>query len=351
MVQLLDTTLREGEQTLGVRFSLKQKRSIAEMLDEFGIDYLEVGHPAVSRHIARDVKSICSMGLKAQTLAHARAVTTDVDEVLRAGSDWVGIFLGLSPILSKTRYSSPPDSLIQQMAVCISYAKQHGLNVRYSAEDATRTSLKMLHRLYSTAIEAGADRISIPDTAGVMTPGRMHSLVAGIKAAYSVPIHVHCHNDLGLATANSLAAFEAGAEVIDVTVNGLGERTGIAPLAEVSAALKVMYKVSNPWKLDRLKRISESVALFSGLNESPRTPVVGENAFTHVGGLHTMSVLKNVSSYQVLDPTKFARKVKINLNQFTGKSTLEFVSKMSGKNISTNIGEYKNRKKEDTLEI
>jgi 2-isopropylmalate synthase len=176
--------------------------------------------------------------------------------------------------------------------------------------------------VYRRALDAGADRLSIVDTVGILTPQRMAWLVRRVTRACRAPLHVHCHNDLGMAVANALSAVEAGATVIDVTINGLGERSGIVPLAEACAALKTLYGVPNAWDLEALPELSQLVARYAGVPVSRYQPIVGPFAFAHKAGLHTAAVLRDPASYEAMDPGSVGAERRIIVDGFAGKSTL-----------------------------
>lgn len=322
MVQLLDSTLREGEQTPGVCFSLQEKVEIAALLDTFGVSIIEAGHPAVSSQIRDSVKAIAGLGLNAEVLAHSRAQKSDIDLALQCNVEWVGIFFCVSDRSLEERFRMDPEAAAGRIGDCIEYAKDHGLKVRYTPEDTVRSEFENVVYAARAAIEAGVDRISIADTVGVMTPSRMHTFVTRLKRYVKVPLHIHCHNDLGMATANSLAAFEAGVEVIDVSVNGLGERTGIAPLAETALALRLLYNVENPWDISQLPELSRIVEEYSGIPISRQAPVVGENAFTHNAGLHVSAVLKDPRHYESIPVELVGRKRRFALNRMSGMDTV-----------------------------
>ena len=237
--ELLDSTLREGEQTPGVYFTVEQKVEIAKRLDAFGVDFIEAGHPMVSQDIRAGVAAVAREGLNAQILAHARAVTNDIDAARHCDADWVGIFFSVRNQALEQRFRKNIDQAVDVVQGAVTYAKAHGLKVRYTPEDTVRSPIENVTRIANAAVQAGADRISVADTTGYMTPTRMHAFITELRSNVKVPLNVHCHNDLGMAVANSLAAYEAGATLIDVTVNGLGERTGIASLAETAVALKL----------------------------------------------------------------------------------------------------------------
>lgn len=335
MVQLLDSTLREGEQTPGVQFSPEQKLEIAHRLDAFGIDFIEAGHPAVSPEIKDVVKRVVDLDLEAAIMSHSRALRRDIDQVIDCGTEWVGLFYCVAEKSLKERFNTDREDAINQINDTISYAKDHGLKVRYTPEDTFRTEWDGLIEVCTAAVEAGADRISLADTVGIMTPTKMSRFVATFREEIQVPIHVHCHNDLGLATANALAAVEAGAAVVDVTVNGLGERTGITSLAEVAVALQMNQPRgdheqndsdgatrSRDRDLSRLPGISELVGRYSGIPVHEQAPIVGEHAFSHNAGLHVSAVLKDPAHYESIPVELVGRSRRIVLDRMAGRDTI-----------------------------
>jgi 2-isopropylmalate synthase len=322
MVEILDTTLREGEQAPGVTFSTEEKLSIANLIDDFGVNIIEAGHPVVSDDVFRGVKNISNQGYNADILAHCRAKKEDIDLAISCDVDWVGIFFCVSEKRLEEHFKLDFEKAIDQISKAISYAKDHGLKVRYTPEDSTRTEYENLMLASRAAVDAGADRISIADTVGAMTPVKIYNLVKKIREDLNVKINVHCHNDLGLATANSLAAYEAGATLIDVTVNGIGERVGITPLSEICLALNCIYKIKNNWKLENLSQISQIVSNYSGVDISPNMPIVGENAFLHKAGLHVSAVLNNPSHYELFPAELVGRKRDFILDKMSGVQTV-----------------------------
>ncbi len=307
MVKILDTTLREGEQTPGVHFKLEQKVEIAELLDKFGVDYIEAGMPIISEHDKRCVKAIASLGLKAEILGHAKAKKEDIDAVVETGCQWVGIFCGINDLSLKYKLDGKNKQEVYKMIEeSIKYAKSKGLKVRYTVEDATRTLIENLIEVARLAKNAGADRYSIADTVGCSTPEKMLKLVSTIRKKVNIELEAHCHNDLGLANANSLAAFRAGAAVIDVTINGIGERTGLTSLQEFSLALKTLYR-ENTRKYNLLPELSKLVEKYSGFHLDSLRPIVGDNAFTHTARLHKEAVKKETSCYEFINPEIIGR--------------------------------------------
>ncbi|MFW6122303.1 MAG: homocitrate synthase [Petrotogales bacterium] len=323
MVEILDSTLREGEQTPGVTFSVEEKITIANLLDEFGVDIIEAGHPRVSEDILKGVKKISNQGYKAEILAHCRAMNRDIDIARSCDVDWVGIFFCVSNQRLEQQFRSNLNKAIDLVTSAIEHAKEQGLKVRYTPEDATRTEYASLIKVSKAAIEAGAERISIADTVGAMTPIKMYALVKKLKSDLKIKLNVHCHNDLGLATANSLAAYEAGATLIDVSVNGIGERAGITSLSELCLALHSIYKTKNNWKLEILPELSQKVSELSGINIPPNTPIVGKNAFLHKAGLHVAAVLNNPKHYELIPAELVGRERNFVLDKMASIQTIK----------------------------
>ena len=222
MVKILDTTLREGEQTAGVSFTINEKMGLAKMLDDFGVDMIEVGHPNVSPKIEEFIRKVVKENLKADVVGHVRAVRGDVEMAVDCEVDRVAIFLATSNVHLNDKLKMTKEAAIEKVVDCVQYAKDHGLKVRYTPEDATRTDFEYLIEICNAAIEAGADRISVADTVGVMQPHIFYDLVKKIKDNLKpVGIDVHCHNDFGLAVANAMAGVRAGADCVHTTVNGI----------------------------------------------------------------------------------------------------------------------------------
>ena len=323
MVEILDSTLREGEQSPGVTFNVDEKLTIAGLLDDFGVNIIEAGHPKVSEDVFRSIKLIADQGFKADILAHCRAKKEDIDAAISCNVDWVGIFFCISKQRLEQHFKLDLESAINQILNSIQYAKDHGLKVRYTPEDTARTDYESLIKVMKSTEDIGVDRISIADTVGAMTPIKMYNFVKKIKSNLKVDLNVHCHNDLGLATANSLAAYEAGAKLIDVTVNGIGERVGITPLSEICLSLHCLYKVQNNWKLDNISKISDTVSKFSGIKIPENTPIIGENAFLHKAGLHVSAIINNPAHYEIFPAELIGKKRDIIIDKMTGKHTVK----------------------------
>jgi 2-isopropylmalate synthase len=321
-VGLLDSTLREGEQSPNVSFSTAQKIKIVNALDAFGVEYIEIGHPAVSSDIKKSISKISELETKAEKVIHSRALKSDIDEAILLNAKWIGIFFGTSEISLKYQFGIDPKTALSRIKYAVNYAKDNNLKIRFTAEDASRTKLSFLIEVAQIAEEAGADRFSIADTVGVLTPDKTALLVKEITKAIKIPVHIHCHNDLGMATANSIMALKSGAQIADVSINGLGERSGIASLAEVAMILKLHFNVVNKWDLSSLIRLSDELALISGIPNRLNQPIVGKYAFTHKAGLHTRAVIKSPKSYEGYPPEIINQNREILIDKFTGRDAV-----------------------------
>lgn len=320
---ILDTTLREGEQTPNVSFTVDEKIQFAKMIDDFGVEMIEAGHPSVSHQVHEAVKKIASENLNAEIVAHVRAVRSDIDEALTCDVDRIVIFLATSQVHLSDKLHFSQEKALDVITNEIEYAKDHGLNIRYTPEDSTRTGLDFLIKACQTAVNAGADRISIADTVGISTPSKFAQLISTVHDQINAKIDVHCHNDFGLALANALSAVDAGADCVHATVNGLGERVGIVDLASLASSYSILLNNNTHYKLEMLKEISEYVEKISGVYNSPNTPIVGETAFTHKSGVHTDGILKNPTTYEPFDPGLIGRERTIAVDKYTGKLAVE----------------------------
>ena len=321
-IEILDSTLREGEQTPGVSFTIDEKVALAKRLDAFGVDFIELGHPAVSPDVYEAVEALNDLDLNAKKMAHGRASKSDINDVAAIGVGWMGIFFGTSPLSLKHKFNVTKSEALIRIETTVKYGKDKGLKLRFTAEDASRTDLDFLIQVGQLVQKAGVDRFSLADTVGCLTPTKMKDLVSRIVSELDIPIHVHCHNDFGMATANALSALESGAQCVDVAINGLGERCGLPPLAEVAIALTNIYKVNGNWNLGLIPELSELVKAFSKLDSNANQPIVGKNAFTHKSGLHVKAVLKEPESYETISPESVHRKRHFVIDKYTGNSAL-----------------------------
>ena len=327
-VIIYDTTLRDGEQCPGVSFTISEKLEIARMLDELGIPQIEAGFPVVSEEERKAVKAITNENLRADILVLSRSLIGDVDEALKCDVDGVLVFMPLPEVHLRRKLKVTYEKAVEMAVKTAEYAKEHGLFVQVSVEDATRTPLQRLLDFFSKVVEVKPDRIGLADTAGCITPSGMKYLVRKIRRNIDVKVAVHCHNDFGLAVANSLAAYEAGAGAISVTVNGIGERAGNAALEEVVTALYFLYGVDLGLRLELLKPLSELVAKLSGISLNSLKPIVGENAFRHESGIHVAAVLEYPRMYEPYEPSLVGNRRQIVFGKHSGlKGIIKYLEK------------------------
>ncbi len=342
MIKILDSTLREGEQTPGVYFSSETKLAIAQFLDMVGVDIIEVGNPAVNKEIATSVNRIANAGLKAKIGAHSLCRIDDVKKALDCGVEFLGVFFSVSQKRLQQDYSIGLESAIEKITSTISYARsqKNDLLIRYTPEDTVRSPIENVIQAASAAVRAGANIISIADTTGYATPFQENrSLTYYVKTLQSElaklelypKIEVHCHNDRGLALANALNAYQSGADIIDVTVMGLGERAGIVDLAELLINLIDILEGKNLWNLTHLKDLYDLVSLHSHIAIPPHHPVVGKNAFTHYAGVHVKAIAKDEAIYQSLNPEILGIKSSFALGMQSGLAAVELALKQIGK--------------------
>lgn len=321
-VRIFDTTLRDGEQTPGVSLTPEQKLVIAKQLDKLRVDTIEAGMPVVSPGEMNAVKKIAKEGLEAEICALARCTKEDIDAALKCDVDCIHVFIATSDIHLKYKLKLSREEALDRAVEFVEYAKKHGVVVEFSAEDATRSEIQFLKRVYQAVVEAGADRINVPDTVGVITPRVMSQLVRELKDVVRVPISVHCHNDLGLAVANSLAGVEGGAEQVHVTVNGLGERAGNAALEEVVMGLRTLYGIKPNIKTKFLLETSELVERLTGVSLPPNKAIVGDNAFAHESGIHVHGVLEFPGTYEPLSPELVGHRRRVVLGKHAGTKSV-----------------------------
>jgi D-citramalate synthase len=302
-IRVFDTTLRDGEQTPGASLTPENKLRIAQRLDELGVDVIEAGFAAVSEGEMQAIKLIAKQGLKAEVCSASRGVKSDIDAVVKSGADSIHLILPTSDLHLEYKLKKTREEILKITVDCVKHAKNQGLIVELSAEDATRADLSFLKKFFTTGITAGADRIVACDTVGVLTPERSYELFSDLRISLKVPVvSVHCHNDFGMAVANSIAALRAGANQFHATINGLGERAGNASLEEIVISLKSLYKLDLGIKTELLYSMSQLVSRLTGIYVQPNKAIVGENAFTHESGIHTQGLLANPLTYEPISP-------------------------------------------------
>ncbi len=322
-VRIFDTTLRDGEQTPGVALTPEEKLVVARQLDRLGVDVIEAGMPITSKGDFEGVSLIAKEGLSAEVCGLARVTLEDVDAVIKSGAPYVHIFIATSDLHMKQKLNLTREEVIAKSLQAIDYARGHGLKVEFSPEDATRTDPAFLRKVCCAVADAGVARINIPDTVGVMTPRKMFELIEDVRSAVKVPISVHCHDDFGVAVANSLAGVEAGADQVHVAVNGLGERAGNAALEEVVFSLNLIYGKKTGVKTDLIYQTSQLVSRLTRIPVQPNKAIVGENAFTHEAGIHTHGLVADPLTYEPISPDLVGRRRRFVAGKHAGAAGIK----------------------------
>jgi 2-isopropylmalate synthase len=317
-VRIFDTTLRDGEQTPGVSVSPDQKVQIAVKLDELGVDAIEAGFPVVSHGEMQAIKTTVKQGLRAEVCGLARTIEADIDAALQCDLKYVHTFIATSDIHMQYKLKMSREQVLEKAVRAVEYCKKHGLQVEFSAEDATRSDRAFLIQVFQAVRQAGADRLDIPDTVGYATPQYVADLVKQVGDATRLPVSVHCHDDFGLAVANSIAGINAGAACAHVTINGLGERAGNASLEEFVMALQCLYNRSHGIKAELLYETSKFVSNTMGIIVQPNKAIIGENAFGHESGIHTHGIISNPLTYEPISPELVGRKRWLQAGKHAG---------------------------------
>lgn len=321
-IMLVDTTLRDGEQTAGVVFSNKEKIRIAQMLDSLGVHQLEVGIPVMGGDEKEAIKGIVDLGLDASIMAWNRANIEDIKESLDCGVDSLAVSISTSDIHIIHKLQTSREWVLDNMAKAVEFAKKSGKYVSVNAEDASRSDIDFLVKFALRARECGADRLRFCDTVGILEPFKTHDVISQLISETGMDIEMHTHNDFGMATANSLAGVKAGACMIGVTINGLGERAGNAVLAEVAMALKYLFNIDVQVNPRELREVSEYVALASGRTLPVCKPIVGTNMFAHESGIHADGVIKHPATYEVFQPEEVGLQRQIIIGKHSGSRAI-----------------------------
>ncbi len=300
-VRILDTTLRDGEQTPGISLTPEQKMSIATMLDDLGVDTIEAGFPITSAGEQEAAKMIASSGFSAKVTCLARAEKGDIEKAIDCGVSGIHIFMSSSDIHLREQFRISREEMTEKVAEAVGFAKAHGLEIEFSAMDATRTETEHITEIANVVRDAGATMFDIADTVGICTPDRMKELVRDVSAAH-IDVSVHCHNDFGLAVANSIAAAEAGASQVHATMTGIGERAGNTSLEEFVMAAQMLYGFRTGIRIGMLAEACRFVSGITGFPVPPNKPIVGRNAFGHKSGIHTQGIMENPLTYEPFDP-------------------------------------------------
>lgn len=345
---IFDTTLRDGEQSPGCSMNLDEKLRIAKLLDEMGVDVIEAGFPVASQGDWEAVNEISKTLKNAVICGLSRAIKKDIEASASAlepaKQKRIHTFISTSPLHMKYKLQMSAEDVLESIAESVSFARHHTDDVEWSAEDGSRTEDDFLCQCVETAIKCGATTINIPDTVGYAIPEeyarQIKMLVERVPNIDKARLSVHCHNDLGLAVANSLAGVQAGARQIECTINGIGERAGNAALEEVIMAIRTRsdrMPYHNNIKTEMLTKASKTLSTTVGFNVQPNKAIVGANAFAHESGIHQDGMLKNAQTYEIMTPESVGlTKSELVLGKHSGRHALKDKLKELGYDIGDN---------------
>ncbi len=317
-IKVLDTTLRDGEQTPGVSLTPSEKLRIANKLDEIGVDFIEAGSAITSEGERDSIKEITKQNYNSEILSFSRPLIGDIDYCLECDVDAVNLVVPTSDLHIKAKLKTSHDKLLDLSNDAVDYCKDHGLIVELSAEDASRSDLDFLKKVYNNAVDHNVDRICVCDTVGILTPDSAYELFNELSYI-DVPISCHCHNDFGLAVANTLSAIKGGASEIHTTINGIGERAGNTSFEECVVSIDRLFpQFSTDIQINEIYDISKLVARLTGVYIQPNKAIVGENAFAHESGIHSDGIIKNSATYEPMTPELVGRKRKFIIGKHMG---------------------------------
>jgi homocitrate synthase len=337
---IIESTLREGEQFVGANFTTPQKMKIAYALDGLGVEYIELTSPLASPQSALDAKIISDLGLKARVLTHIRCAKEDAKVALDTGVDGLDVVIGTSSYLRQFSHGKSIDEIIDLAAEVLTYIRAQAptIELRFSTEDSFRSEMADLFRVYLAVDKLGVvNRLGIADTVGVATSAQVYRTVSTLRAMTRADIEFHGHNDSGCAIANSFAALEGGATHIDTSVLGIGERNGITPLGGFIARMYTYSRASvkSKYRLDRLRRLDEMVAEMVGVAVPFNNYITGITAFTHKAGIHAKAILNNPETYEILDPRDFGLTRYISIaHKLTGWNAIKDRAEQLGLNLT-----------------
>jgi len=322
-ITIYDSTLRDGEQMAGVRFTLDQKVAIASKLAEIGVPQIEAGFPAVSADEKRNVKAVSDLGLSSDILCLARTLQSDIDAAADCDVDMVLLFVATSDLHLQYKLRMSREEILTRAVASVEYAHALGLKVSLSTEDSTRSDLGFLMDLYRACEKAGAARLGVTDTVGCAAPEAVSILIGRLREHVKVPISAHLHNDFGLAVANSVAALAAGAEAVTTTVGGIGERAGNVPLEQFVMVMKHIYKRDLGIKTDEFTNLTRMVFEAAKMPVPSNLPWVGSNVFSHESGIHVAAMLNCPMTYECVSPEDVGNRRHLVLGKHSGTALVK----------------------------
>ncbi len=337
---IIESTLREGEQFVGANFSSEQKIRIAHALDGFGVEYIELTSPLASPQSNIDAKIIADLGLKARILTHIRCNIEDAKVALDTGVDGLDVVIGTSSYLRQFSHGKSIDEVIDLAAEVLTFIRKQAPNIelRFSTEDSFRSEMPDLFRVYLAVDKLGVvNRLGIADTVGIATPMQVHRIVSTLRSMTKADIEFHGHNDSGCAIANAFSALEGGATHVDTSVLGIGERNGITPLGGFIARMYTYNRelVKSKYRLDHLRKLDEMVGELVGVAVPFNNYITGVTAFTHKAGIHAKAILNNPETYEALDPHDFGMTRYISIaHKLTGWNAVKDRAEQLGLNLS-----------------
>ena len=361
---IIESTLREGEQFVGANFTSDDKLRIADALDEFGVEYIELTSPSASPQSFDDVCTIARRGLKAKVLTHIRCHIDDAKKALDTGAQGVDLVIGTSSFLREFSHGMAMGQVIERAVEVLTWlrAQAPNLELRFSTEDSFRSEEADLYRIYLAVDQVGVNRFGIADTVGVATPQRVHQLVSGLRRLVKAGIEFHGHNDSGCAIANSFSALEAGATHIDTSILGIGERNGITPLGGLVARMYATNRdvVKKKYKLKKLRKLDEMIANMVGIGIPFNNYITGVTAFTHKAGVHAKAILNQPETYEILNPKDFGMTRYISIaHKLTGWNAIKDRAEQLGlpltddqiKEVTVHIKALADQKKMDLNDV
>jgi len=334
-IQIFDTTLRDGEQSPGVHLTLEEKVEIAQQLESLGVDRIEAGFPIASpgevKNVQAIAKAVRNVSIAALSRAHKKDIDASIEALQGAATPCLHIVLATSPIHRQYKLKMSKAQVVEAAVEAIRYGKQKIGEIEFSLEDASRTEPEFMYEVIDAAIQAGATVINLPDTVGFASPETFGDMFRGVRehvpAIDRIKLSTHCHNDLGMATANTLAAIRAGVDQIEGTINGIGERAGNTAIEEIALALDTrqdVYQAKTNIKFSEIYKTSEMVRRLTGIVVQPNKAIVGSNAFAHESGIHQDGMLKNPTTYEIIRPeTIGAPSTLMVLGKHSGRHALK----------------------------